>query len=56
MKDLPIVAMTANAMKGDKERCFDSGMDDYISKQIKPCIYFPSQINFGCMSIIVGSL
>jgi two-component system, sensor histidine kinase and response regulator len=50
---LPIVAMTAHAMQGDRERCLEAGMDAYVSKPLQPSEL--SQVITGLLQGLSGS-
>lgn len=43
--NLPIIALTANAIKGDDIKCFEAGMNDYVSKPIEPSTLFNKILN-----------
>jgi CheY-like chemotaxis protein len=45
-KDLPIIAMTANVMTGDREKCMEAGMNDHVAKPIEPDNLFKTLVQW----------
>ncbi|HEY2827759.1 MAG TPA: response regulator, partial [Pirellulales bacterium] len=53
-RHLPIVAMTARAMKGDRECCLQAGMDGYVSKPINPKVLLATIESLVCRPVMNG--
>jgi len=54
LQHVPIIAMTAHALSGDRERCYSAGMDDYISKPIDPDQIYTLIERWGVLQIPHG--
>ncbi len=47
VKSTPIIAMTASALSGEKEKCFEAGMNDYISKPFNPLTFYKKIVKWS---------
>ena len=45
-ESLPIIAMTANVMAGDREKCLEAGMNDHVAKPIEPDKLFKTLVQW----------
>ena len=54
-RHIPIIAMTAHALQGDRQRCMDAGMDDYVSKPLDPRKVFQAIERWANASIRIST-